>query len=506
MRKSAPQLLCLALVLFLFSTNTYRAATQSITADEAFTYNNFVWPSLVQSFSTFDANNHLLHTLLSKLSVRWFGLSEFGLRVPSLMGGLLFLVSAWRLARRVFGRGWFCLFALTAVTLNPFVLDYLSAARGYGLALGLFFWGLFLLARYLAEDYDPPVRLLFRAGLALGLSVIANLVFLVPVAAAAGVFSLIAVLSPNPARFQDRFWGVVDRFWGPALVPPFVALILPLTKAGLKDFYYGAKSLEEMAHNLVVPSLMHKPGVWELRRYLPHFDSWPGVAVRIVIPALSLVILLVAARAAVRWIRARDIRALSAVERSLLLVAGTLALSFAAIVAAHARSGVLYPLRRTALYWPPLFTLASVAAIAILWRARIPGKMIAAAGAAIVALAIGLFAAGFTTDHYAEWRYDAGTKRIVNMLRELHRNQPGARVQLGVNWLFEPALNFYRHRYHLDWIEPVTRAGPDGDYDYYVLLPKDAPAMEKMHLRPLYRDPVSEATLAAPARRSSPVD
>jgi hypothetical protein len=220
------------------------------------------------------------------------------------------------------------------------------------------------------------------------------------------------------------------------------------------------------------------------------------MAVRIVIPALSLLILLAAARAAIRWTRARDIRALSAVERSLLLVAGTMALSFAAIVAAHAWSGVSYPLRRTALYWPPIFTLASMAVIAILWRAGIPGKVLAAAGAAIMALAIGLFAAGFTTDHYFEWRYDAGTKRIVNILRDLHRNKPGARVQLGVNWVFEPALNFYRHRYHLDWIEPVTRAGPDGDYDYYVLLPKDAPAMEKMHLRPLYTDPLSEATLA----------
>jgi len=506
MRKSAPQLLCLALVLFLFSTNTYRAATQSITADEAFTYNNFVWPRVFTSLSTFDANNHLLYTLLAKLSVRWFGLSEFGLRVPSLMGGLLFLVSAWRLVRCLFGRGWFCLFALTAVALNPFVLDYLSAARGYGLALGLFFWGLYLLTRYLTEDYDPPVRLLFRAGLALGLSVIANLFFLVPAVAAASVFSLVAVLGPNPARFEDRFWHVVDRFWGPALVPPFVALVVPLTKAGLKDFYYGARSLEEMAYSLVVPSLMHKPDVWELRRYLPRFDSWPGAAVRIVIPALSLVILLAAARAVVRWTRTRDIRALSAVERALLLVTATLALSFAAVVAAHARSGVLYPLRRTALYWPPLFTLASLAAIAILWRTRIPGKVLAAAGAAIMALTITLFAAGFTTDHYAEWRYDAGTKRIVNLLRELHGSNPGARVRLGVNWLFEPALNFYRHRYHLDWIEPVTRAGPDGDYDYYVLLPKDAPAMERMHLRPLYRDAVSEATLAVPARRSSPVD
>jgi len=71
-------------------------------------------------------------------------------------------------------------------------------------------------------------------------------------------------------------------------------------------------------------------------------------------------------------------------------------------------------------------------------------------------------------------------------------------VRLGVNWQFQSALEFYRAKDRLDWLEPVTRDGPDGAYDYYVLLPEDAVVVKKRGLKLLYRDPVSEAVLAAP--------
>lgn len=449
----------------------YRASTQSITGDEAMTYNKFVWPPVAESFTTYDANNHVLHTFLCKLSVRWFGLTEFGLRVPSLAGGLLFLFSIWRLARYTLGRGWMCLFAVAAVALNPLVLDYLSAARGYSLALGFYFWGLFLLTRYLAEDYDRPVWLLPRAGVAFGLAVGANLVFLVPVVAAGGVFTLLTLRT---------FWRTVDRFWGPVIVPAFLILVLPLTRAGASNFYYGARSLEDMIRNLVTNSMIHKASMWRIAEFVPGFGSWSGVAAEALIPALALFVVVVAA---VRR------------ERTLVLLAGTGAAALGALIAGHALTGVPYPLGRTGIYWLPLFTLAVMLAIPAAWRAGLAGKAAGAACGCVMAAACALFAAGITTDQYPEWRYDAGTHRIVNVLRA--RCAAKGRVRLGVNWLFEPSLNFYRHKYHLDWIEPVTRDGPDGKYDYYVLLPKDAAVAAKLGLRPLYRDPVSEAVLAA---------
>jgi hypothetical protein len=120
----------------------------------------------------------------------------------------------------------------------------------------------------------------------------------------------------------------------------------------------------------------------------------------------------------------------------------------------------------------------------------------AAALGAVLVVSLGLFAAGFTTNQIPEWRYDAGTKRIVRLLRERHAAEPGRRVRLGVTWLLEPSFNFYRQMYDLKWLAPMTRAGPDGEYDYYVVLPQDDAVIRGRALEPLYRDPVSEATLA----------
>ncbi len=477
--KTATQIACLALIAFLAGTGVYRAATESITADEAFTYNRFVATPLGVSLTTYDANHHVLNTYLCKISVALFGLSELTMRLPALAGALLFLVSLWRLARYALGRGWLCLLAVALAGLNPFVLDYLSAARGYSLALGFFFWGLFLLTRYLAEDYDPPERVLFRAGVAMGLAVAANLVFLVP-AVGAGCAAT-ALLVPRRAGV----WKLVDRFWGPALVPAFLFWVLPLAHAEASNFYYGARSLQEMVHSLAVPSLLHDERVYRLGA-----GRWVDLAIRFLLPALALVILAGASAGAWRWFRRRDFR-----SPALLLLGFTMALSLGAAVAAHAWLGVLYPLGRTGIYWPPLVALASVCAAAWLWSLPLPGRVAGAIVAAALVLELVPFAAGFTTDQIPEWRYDAGTKRIVGVLAARHAAEPGRRVRLGATWLLEPSLNFYRQMYDLKWLAPVTRNSPDADYDYYVLLTQDAAIARSRGLRPLYTDRVSGATV-----------
>src|SRR6185437_5885015 len=92
-------LLAVILLGFLFATNIYRAATQSITVDEAFTYNQFVPdpgpPEPIQRAPY----NYNLNTLLAKLSVQLLGLSELTFRLPSVLGGLVYFVALLLLCR-----------------------------------------------------------------------------------------------------------------------------------------------------------------------------------------------------------------------------------------------------------------------------------------------------------------------------------------------------------------------------------------------------------------------
>lgn len=83
---------CVALLLVaLVPVNVYRAWTQSITYDEAITYNTFVVGPMGRAFAGDNANNHVLFTIFAKVTTRAFGISELALRLPSIAAGALYL-------------------------------------------------------------------------------------------------------------------------------------------------------------------------------------------------------------------------------------------------------------------------------------------------------------------------------------------------------------------------------------------------------------------------------
>lgn len=91
-RPSQESLLGIAIVAGVFAVNLYRAVHQSITADEAYTWDFYVDKPFNWFLVVYTTNNHALHTLLCRLSVKALGLSELTMRLPSLTGGLLYLV------------------------------------------------------------------------------------------------------------------------------------------------------------------------------------------------------------------------------------------------------------------------------------------------------------------------------------------------------------------------------------------------------------------------------
>ncbi len=89
------QIFAVAVALVRFAVCCYRAAHQSLVIDEALTFSRYVkgpWSSIWSE--DYDANNHILYSFLAKMSVPVFGLSEFTLRLPSLLAGF-FLFSVY---------------------------------------------------------------------------------------------------------------------------------------------------------------------------------------------------------------------------------------------------------------------------------------------------------------------------------------------------------------------------------------------------------------------------
>jgi hypothetical protein len=413
--------------------NVYRAATQSITTDEAFTYAHFVTQRLGGLLAPYDANNHVLNSLLARLSIAIFGLSEFTLRLPSVLAGGLYLLAARGLCRRLFGSGARSFLVTALLCTNPLLLDHLSAARGYGMALAFLMLGADKLM----------CRRLYAAGVFCGLAIAANLTSLFPVAAMALAYAV---------TIDGRLHSFWEQFVVPVILVSFVVVIVPLSKAAPENFYFGAKRLGDTLASLTDLS----------------FPRGFQGAVQ------AAVLLLLAACAASVVFRRRE----SFFPAALLAC-------IALAVCAHRFAGVPYPLTRTALYFVPLAILSAAG----VWR-----RPLIWPGAAIGIVCLLAFTMQISTQYYAEWRFDAGTKRIVDLIRARTGNAP---LTIRASWPLEPSLNFYRAMYHLNW-QPVDRGPVDRPGDFVILTPEDRDWLARLHLCAMYEDPVSREVLGSP--------
>jgi len=503
-RPSPHSLLGIAIVAAVFAVNVYRSTHQSITADEAFTWDWYIANPFQWILVVYNANNHVLHTLLCRLSVRALGLSELTMRLPSLAGGLFYLAFVYKLCRLLFNHLRTFLLAMTALTLNPFIMDYLSAARGYGMALGFFTAALYFVIRFFEDEREAAnTNRVILAAVLLGLSISANLVFLFPaIAVAITITGLGLIGAPGGARTRTLLW-MISRFWLPFAVLAVVFLAVPLAHAKKDAFYYGGNSLLETTLSMVQQSFFHPDNAWRA-------DTTPAIIIRSIdiiarwaVPAILVLVFAALIPVCLRWLRARDFRALGALDRAYVVIAVVLAISLGMLIAAHRLAGMAYPLDRTAIYLVALLTLECMLLVAYLQNAPNlhPAIRILSSAPAVIALVI--FLRGFTTSYYYVWRYDAGTQRIFHLLEGQPQFNASKPMRVGADWRFDFSLNFYRQMYHADWLARVLRDPPPeaGGFDYYLLLPEDEESTRKLGLRVIYRDPISDQELAVPSRR-----
>lgn len=440
----------------LWSVCVYRAWSQSITLDEAANYASFTAHGLRAIFTTYNAGNHVLFSFLQRLSTANLGESELALRLPSLIGALLYFAACYRICRRTFGDDWRLLPALLALGLNPLVLDHLSAARGYGLGLGLLLWAIAELLAY--RDEEKPWRL-FRAGVALGLAVAAVPVYLYP---AAALWALIPV-----TLGRRRFWHGVEWFTGPGAMTAFLILVVPLSQLALEHYYFGTATFSVFVSRLVDLSFFHDPRIWSADLELRPLPWVYPLLSYAIVPGMLLL-------------------GLRRIERLGLLAGAALALTLAALAFNRLVLGVPLPNGRTGLYLLPLFTLT---VIPLFSKGR--PRWQAFPALAFTFGSVALYASGWTTSYYAEWHFNRGTREIVRFLEE---KRGGRATRLCTSWLFAPSVEYYQRRGGLHWLTLALSNQAMGDCDYYYL-----PMTERQKAadaRKLSEDPIAQTMLA----------
>jgi hypothetical protein len=352
------------------------------------------------------------------------------------------------MARRWFGDGPAFLAVVGLLTLNPIVVDALSEARGYGMALASWMLALELI---LESVQSFSLQKLNLAAICLGLSVAAALPFAAPAVALLAVFLLWSKTTGGAGASACQFVNLALIFF----LTAFVLLAIPLNHAEWKTLGVGATSLRQTINEITTLSL--------------------GTSLKVIAAIARVALALVAVAgvfASVRCWRRRD-------GALLALTGATLALTLVLLIAAHRWLHTPFP-QDGAIYLIPLTVLPVTAAIL-----KGHNKTAQIAFLCVSAVLLARYVSQFPSGMYAAGSQFAGARTLAKTLRAKAGH---ASVRIGASLAAEPIINYYRARYRQGNWRPIERLPLTGVYDFYVLTPTDAALIEQRHLHVLYRD------------------
>ncbi len=166
-------------VLFVIFVGTVLRISQmrlGIIYDEAFTYTYYATQPFHFIVSNYTyPNNHILHTLLVKLSTNIFGVHLWSLRLPALLAGVAVMPLFYVFVRAMFNR-YIALMAMSLVAASGALIEYSALARGYSLTWS-FMVGAMLAGRYFAKSNNIVGVLLVAVFNALGMWAVPTMVY-----------------------------------------------------------------------------------------------------------------------------------------------------------------------------------------------------------------------------------------------------------------------------------------------------------------------------------------
>lgn len=447
-----------------------RTILVGLTHDEALTLLIHVpgsWADILSHRLYIGSNNHLLNTALIKILLNFLPPHEWVVRLPALAGLGLYLAGCWRLLRR-WSSGPRFLVGLILLGANPFLFDFLTLGRGYGLGLGLLTFGVSLALD--ASDRTPSAARWVRSGAAAALAVLAMLANL------SLVYGVVAVGTLALAGAVDRGWR--ERAHS-GLWPPIMPVAIPWALGAISvALVYRPRVLANIGS--YVAEWGGTRGFWadtvaSLAAASLYRPEWQRFA-----PALTLLLAIVltggSALAAWRVWRRREWSPLTTACLFVWLVAGSMGVM-------HVIAGIRWPIDRSALVLVPGFCLVLLGAWEIasrqtegMWR-----KSGMAAGLAAVLLAV-VWVSGCNLHRTFLWAMDASTPEVMRAVAFATAERAPQSVRMRVSWRLEPVVSFYRARLGVGALEPVRRTKTEEGFDFYYLHAQDRGIAPKLGL------------------------
>lgn len=434
--------------LIFLSLSFYKASHSTFTHDESFTYLSYVKKSIIGIVSMEEpvsANNHILNTLGMKIVDKIISPSPFNLRLPNLFGHLLYIVFSYlfvlNFKKNILKIGGFVL-----LNANIYLIDLFSLARGYGISLGLLMVHFYFL-NHLVKDSKNS--LYFRISfLALFFAIMANfsiIYYAIALALVYLIFELINKVEPN-----KEFISPIKTNFKFLLLLGLLSLsffYLPLSKLIKENqFYFGGEN--NFFDDTIFSLLFNSLGNVLLSENL----------LSIVYTLINSIVFLIFVYLAINLFRKRF-------WSSTNLYIGVFFIIMLMQVLFFYLFSTKYLIQRTAIFLIPIFIIALLNIIDDLDYFPLNFSTI------IIAFFLLFFTVKYTPlDSSMNWRYDADNEKLLTDLNKIyHGSKTHRKLSLGIDWVFQPSLNFYRATTNVGvWLDTLIKEGYENKkYDYY---------------------------------------
>lgn len=432
----------------LVAYTCFRAYEISFTYDESSTVLTYVGQDYSKIFTDVPkATNHILNTALAKAFSSILPPSELTYRLPNVFAHVLFILFSMLIllnSSQISTTSKLLGFLL--LNCNPYMLDFFSLARGYGLGIAFTLGTIYFWLKYARSE---SVIALFLTLLAASLAVLSN-------------FSLLNLYLGICALYvSTQFLSAVKNKDKYSLNIKAIGVVV-LISLGL--FFLIKSPLQQLVNSNELFFGGHanfwSDTVMSLIRKSTYSDTPSALAVGsgVVLLFFMLSIIVVGtAKTISNYFKDGVIS--QSFQLTLLLT-----IIILGVITQHYLFGTLYLIERTALFLVPIFVLAFIFSIHHLpllkgrWQA-----LLLAVPTTILTLHT---ACAMNVTHTLDWRFEQGTKQLMQSLKQQHFKHS---VRFGVNWPNTETVYFYRWLYQLNFLQIIENQAstpyPEGKED-----------------------------------------
>lgn len=472
----------------LIAFDIYKASTAYITIDECWSYADFVpqtfWEIISYSKTT-AANNHILNTLLMKFFVWLGGNSELLLRMPNILGHILYLFISYRLLNRYIPTLFIPCFLL--LNLNPFLLDFFSLARGYGLAISLMLAGMYHYCRYIETPKNKhyAMALLFT-----GMAVLANFIMLT-------VFLSIIFIHATFCFLNEKKNISIKTLWHNHKI---TLLMTGIFFAGL------FKPLHTLLNNHLIV-IGNNNGFWadtvtsliHCSSYFQPYEKALTIIFNIFIALFSVISVAGIVLSFINYSK------LKTINKIFLFMSLLLFLVIAGHSIQHSLFNVPFVVTRVALFFYPLFIC-----VVCFSGVSTGSNLVSYIGKAAIVMVSACFTFhtcySLTPNWYYEWRdvsLLSPPKTLFDIIQNAEKDEQP--ISVGASWFYEPALNYYRKTLLLeDRIKKIDSRYLTYKNDFFVATEEDKRKLPAEEIRLLEHEKTRNSYLLKHVKRAAP--